>query len=352
MGNKTDSGDFIFKQQARTWLLTLNNPLEHEFSLQKIKEVLDKPFKKGYLQYWAYINEVSVKTNEKTGKKTPHCHILLYFPSKRSGGYIKKRFPTANLEICSGTVLNVLKYMKKDTSGEWYKKNPEKLAEKLSEDEANFKEFGVLPQGNKGRIKCDANALVMAIKKGMSDSELIDLDPTNYNRLLHIQRTRNAFLSEKYKNEYRHLDVTYIEGESRTGKTRYVMELTKYEAYTVSNYDNPFDSYSSQDVLFLDEFRSQITLSQILHWLDGYPKTLKARYNDKVACFTKVYIASNWKFEMQYKYEQANFPQDYNAFLKRINHKMTFNSDGSVIKYDNKNGVWIEDKNFILRKDF
>ena len=39
----------------------------------------------------------------------------------------------------------------------------------------------------------------------------------------------------------------------------------------------------------------------MLNLLDVYPPILPARYSDKVACFTKVYITSNLPLNRQYE---------------------------------------------------
>ena len=51
----------------------------------------------------------------------------------------------------------------------------------------------------------------------------------------------------------------------------------------------------------LEEFHSQIPISAMLNYLDIYPLTLPARYTDRTACYTKVYITSNISLEEQYR---------------------------------------------------
>ena len=79
------------------------------------------------------------------------------------------------------------------------------------------------------------------------------------------------------------------------------MEKYGYEnVFRVTDYHHPFDTYEGQDVIVFEEFNSSITIQDMLNYLDGYPVKLPARYTDKVASFTKVYITSNLQLTMQY----------------------------------------------------
>ena len=55
-----------------------------------------------------------------------------------------------------------------------------------------------------------------------------------------------------------------------------------------------FDGYSAQDVLVFEEFASQIPVEDMLSYLDIYPVYLPARYSDRVACYTQVYITTHF----------------------------------------------------------
>ena len=56
----------------------------------------------------------------------------------------------------------------------------------------------------------------------------------------------------------------------------------------------------------------------MLNYLDHHPTKLKARYQDRVACYTKVYIVSNWSFDALYKKEQKTDKNTYDAFKRRF----------------------------------
>lgn len=57
---------------------------------------------------------------------------------------------------------------------------------------------------------------------------------------------------------------------------------------------------------------------------------MPARYNNKLAMFTKVYIVSNIPLKDQYKETQLLEPQTYEAFLRRINAVYNFDKSKEI----------------------
>ena len=106
-----------------------------------------------------------------------------------------------------------------------------------------------------------------------------------------------------------------------------------HEICRITSYRNGkgvlFDNYVNNDVLVFEEFSSNIPIEEMLNYLDCYPLMLPARYSDKVACYTTVYITSNMPLKMQYIDIQRNKPETWKAFLRRINHVYEFLSDGT-----------------------
>ena len=163
-----------------------------------------------------------------------------------------------------------------------------------------------------------------------------------------IERARQIVREGKYKNTFRQLEVTYIFGKSGAGKTRGVMEQYGYDkVYRVTDYDkHPWDGYDGQDVVVFEEFRSSFKVQDMLNYLDGYPLQLPCRYNNKTACFTKVYIITNIKLEDQYKAVQTEYPETWEAFLRRV-HKVKAYSESGVSEYSKDQYMnrhkWVEE---------
>ena len=118
--------------------------------------------------------------------------------------------------------------------------------------------------------------------------------------------------------------------------------------YAVDNYNRPFDGYAGESVILLDEFTGAgISLTELNQLLDGYPRRLRARYQDKQACFERVFIVSNLDLRRQYAVEQYQHPAIWAAFLRRIHKVIRFMPDGSRREYDTQDylygaGNWSE----------
>ena len=167
------------------------------------------------------------------------------------------------------------------------------------------------------------------IEEGATNLELVETKPTSYARNMHFfHHYRQLLIEEKYSTTRReNLKVTYICGSPGVGKTRYIMD--KYgdgNVYRITDYDKnmAFDNYNNEDIVVFEEFRSQVRIDIMLSWLDIYPLKLKARYQNKQACYTKVYITTNWKLSEQYKKVQESHPLTWQAFLRRIHEYYNF----------------------------
>lgn len=71
-----------------------------------------------------------------------------------------------------------------------------------------------------------------------------------------------------------------------------------------------------------------------MNYLDGYPLKLEARYSDKTACYTKLYIISNISLEEQYPNIRDEQREVWKAFLRRIKRVIYFKDSHNIIHYD------------------
>ncbi len=253
---------------SRKFLLTINNPVEHGYTHEKIKNIL------GLFPgctYWCMADEIGEE-------KTLHTHLFMFCKTTVMFSTVQKRFYGAHIDKCLGTVKENRDYVSK--SGKWVdnKKHETSI-------DGTFEEWGTLPDEQSARQKQSEQVFQM-IKNGASNLEIIEKYPSMMNHIQHIESTRQTILEENYKKVWRNLEVHYIWGETGAGKTRYVMEKYDYDVFRITNYDHPFDDYKSQDVILFDEFRSSLKIDDMLKYLDGYPVLLPCRYSDKVACYT------------------------------------------------------------------
>lgn len=305
------------KPSSRKFQLTINNPLDHGFGHDRIKSILST-FPGSV--YWCMCDEVGEQG-------TPHTHVYVVFKNSVMFETLHKKFYGAHIEPANGSNKENRDYIRKD--GKWLDnaKHETNLAD-------TFEEWGELPSDRTKREK-QSEQIMELVQAGKDNAEILAEIPGAYNKLNYIEQARQTLLEAEFRNAWRDLDVTYIWGETGSGKTRSVMEAYGYSnVYRVTDYNHPFDSYKGQDVILFDEFRSSLTLADMLKYLDGYPIELPCRYANKVACFTKVFLISNIPLEKQYHHVQIDEPESWNAFRRRIHHVLRMDKNFEYLEDD------------------
>ena len=305
--------------QARKWALVINNPLEAGLDHAAIREIL----RRFAPSYFCMADEIAT-----TG--TYHTHIFLFSPSPMRFSTVKNRFSTAHIEKAYGSAKANRAYILKE--GHWA--DTDKAETSVS---GTFEEWGDLP-AEKEEEAPEMFKLIQDLRAGKSVMEIIEDNPKLAFRIREIETLRQAILEEKYSAENRALEVTYLYGASGTGKTRGIFEMHDRKSICrITDYGSRngvrFDAYHCQDVLVLEEFHSQIPISAMLNYLDIYPLTLPARYTDRIACYTKVYITSNIPIEEQYRDIQRYQMETWRAFLRRVQNVIEYLPDGSTVQH-------------------
>lgn len=305
------------KTRNRKWLLTINNPKESNYLHENIKAILSGIKNLGY---WCMCDEIG-------RKGTYHTHLFIYRNNALRFSQIKKAFPTAHIDYCRGTCQENRDYIRKE--GKY--KDTDKEDTNLKD---TFEEYGVVPDEQQGR-RNDLHGLYGMIKDGMSDFEILEEDANYMTKLDTISKVRETLRYEQFSKCLREVTVEYWYGKSGTGKTSGV--LNKYgfgNVYVVDDYKHPWDNYRGEDVVLFDEFDAFCyNINQILRWLDRYPVALPCRYNNKQACYTKVYFTSNRPLEEQYFHLRRENPETFNALLRRFTCFKVFDENGYLKEY-------------------
>lgn len=305
------------QSQSRKWLLTINNPIEKEYTHENLKRILGSF---SSVLYWCMSDE--------TGESgTFHTHIYIVFSTPRRFSRMKNMFDGAHFDVAHGTSQENRDYVFKE--GKWL---TDPKGETNHRD--SHEEWGELPNERPGK-RTDIDELYMMIKDGKTNYEILEENPKYMMHIEKIDKARKTYLEEQYKNVWRDVDVTYIWGATGAGKTRGVKEEYGYaNVYTVTDYSHPFDGYKGQDVILFEEYRSNIRIGDMLQYLDGYPIELPCRYANKVACFTKVFFCTNIDIRNQYRDIQTDYPETWNAFLRRIHRVKTYVDKSEYIIMD------------------
>lgn len=309
--------------QSYRYILEINNPLKVGFTHDKIKELASLKFKT--FEYLAMADEIGEQG-------TPHTHVLLCFTSGVRFSTVKKRFPTAHIDAVKGSIQENLDYIRKE--GKWADTTKAKTSVP-----GTFEELGTRPPDNRGKNALLRDLYRMVVEEGLTNFEIINRNSDYVPYMDTMNRLRTSYLQEKYKGVERPVEVTYVQGKTATGKSYDILHEHGYEqVYRVTDYQHPFDHYEMQDVLVFEEFRTSsastsVPIGEILQYLDVYPLTLKARYANKYACYTKVYIVSNVPLEQQYLESQKHDKESWKAFLRRVKRVKEYTSLGVYTEY-------------------
>ena len=300
------------RKQARKWNLTINNPATYGWTHEKLNSTLQNI---ASIAYYCMSDEIGEEG-------TYHTHIYFVTKNPKPFTTVKNFFPEAHIESANGLSSENKDYVFKE--GKWL--NSAKGETNLRD---THEEWGELPIERQG-TRTDMLELYEMIKDGCSNVEIMEQNPKYLMHLDKIERARQNYRESLYSDKWRDIETTYIFGTTGAGKTRSVMETYGYNnVYRVCDYSHPFDSYKGQDVILFEEFRSSLPISEMLMVLDGYPVELRARYMNRVACFTKIFFCSNIDLRDQYPNVQQDEKETWLAFLRRIDNVKVFNNGTS-----------------------
>jgi len=258
---------------------------------------------------------------EKGESGTPHIQAFIIYKNSKRFKNVKQDFPTAHIITPNGSNIENRDYCTKKDG---------RLAEPVE-----IGEFAEM------RSRNDIVEFLELVKLGASNVMLKNLFPTLYAQYKPdaIEKFRQDELKEQYGQKFRDIQVTFIYGNTRLGKTTYVYD--KYplkDICRVNNYERgTFEDYQNQKILVLDEFTGKIDIAFMNNLLDKFPVNLPARFANRTACFDEVYIISNLPLDSLYTFERASTPEVHNAFKARIKNIIHFTALG-VWHYERKDG--------------
>lgn len=317
--------------QSKKWNLTINNPDDHGITAEGLKDILhNMP-----LIYTCFRKEIST-----TG--TPHFHVYILTKSAMRFSTLKRRFDVAHIEKAQGTSQENRDYIRKE--GKWADTDK---AETSVPD--SFWEYGDMP--SPAEEKSPDKAIIIAlIRAGYTDVEILDINPGFAFKLKDMALLRQTLMSDKYHEECRKVTVIYMYGPNAEAMTNYI--YSQYVARDICRIISfkgksiTFDSYTAEDVLLLERFRSDIPLRDVLNYCSGYPTMLPARYADRAACYTRLYITSDLAPDLQYtsgEYSVARVKE----FFNRIDEVIEFMEDGTMIVRKSKEAAGKKGENDI-----
>lgn len=112
-----------------------------------------------------------------------------------------------------------------------------------------------------------------------------------------LEKLQSLYLEIQGKKIRDSLICYLIVGETNIGKTHHVFTLHKpEEIYTLTIERDMawFDGYTGEPVLLIDDYDGQLPISMILRILDKYPMRVPTKGGSSYACWTTVYLTSNY----------------------------------------------------------
>jgi Putative viral replication protein. len=314
----------VAQLKGRKWQITINNIDEIGIDFDNLKNIIKKRWPA--VEYFCYCEEVG----KETGKR--HWHIFIKHANGINGSSILKVFPGAHLEYCVGTCKKNRDYIYKEGSYEGSEKED-------TRQEGMQYEFGECPEESQGQ-RNDLIELRELIKTGKSNAEIYSINAQYLKYANSIDKIRLDILSDKNGNEWRDIEVTYIEGATGTGKTRGIVESYGYRnIWRIVKDDYSWNGYVDQDVAVFEEFRNTFAFTDMLNFLDGHPVQGRAMHGFRQLGYKNVFMCSNWRLDEQYKNIQEEHPRDWQAFLRRINKVIIREKAGDKVFYQKNRGT-------------
>lgn len=213
-------------------MLTINNPTDED---RAAIQVNDK------LRYFCY-------QLEQGEEGTVHVQAFLYYHNARTGKTLKKEFPRAHIENVM-QIPEAIAYCKKEETrveGPW--------------------EGGEPPEQGK---RTDLQDVAHAIKVEKKTPEQIAEEfPVLW---IKYARGIQSLFDNLYKDRTEAPHVTWLWGESRTGKTHYVESRHPRSELYVKDHTQWWPRYRQQPAIIIDDFEGQWPFRDFLRFLDYLP---------------------------------------------------------------------------------
>lgn len=209
-----------------------------------------------------------------------HVHVYVRFNTRKRMNTVKNVFirQDAHCEIAKGNEQQCTDYCEKEESrveagARWH---PE-----------NFK-----PDEGKQGKRSDLEAIAAKCQANVPMVQIAQEHPADFIRYHHGIQVLHALVTPKPPLQ-REVTVRILWGPTGTGKTHRVM--TAYpDVYCVKPGRDPWGAYRQEDAVFFDEFDyTKWSIQEMNRLLDKWRILLDARYQDRYAAWTRVFICSN-----------------------------------------------------------
>lgn len=303
--------------RVRCWVGTWNNPkMTDEEFLEHLKMLEEKEI----LQYAIFQRE----KGEENG--TIHFQFFVTFKNKQYFSKLKNEFLPYGCHFAP------------------MRSNATRCRQYCSKVETRVSGPYEIGEFQEERQRTDLLEAIKLIDDGMPFELVAQAYPTQ--SVMYEQKLKSRILNNfeaKYKSYARNIEITYIYGPPRTGKTTYVNSQVGFDfnkIFVVENYgEYMFTGYENQSVILFDEFIGQVKpIAKMNKLLEPFPKRLNVKGGVVQAAFDKVFIVSNYPLKDVYKDCKDEQYESYKAFCERIHKIIRFDKDGS--QHLERDSIW------------
>lgn len=307
-------------KQGRKWLITINNPKERGIKAEEIPKKLDGRA----IPYYCFCEEVA-----QSG--TPHIHLFIYAKSPMRFTTLQNLFPGAHIDPAMGSCQENRAYLRKE--GKWAES--EKAETSV---EGSFHEYGEMPMERERKASANEE-IVELIKDGASVTEIIERYPQKAMQVKSIKAIKAEYTAEKNKGEKRDVKTTIITAPKTFDAIGLIFSRHSFaDVCRITNYGKSkgisFDTYSEQTVLVFDNFDEQIPLEDLIIYLDDYPVTLPARYEDRTAAYEEVYIITEKDLSQLYRSVSLRNSGLVERFISLVDKAIIVDRDGEITEVE------------------
>ena len=246
------------------WCWTLNNPGDWRPSLETLPQI-----------------EYAIYQLEQGAAGTQHLQGYLRLRTRRQGNSVKLMLghPSIHLEVARGSEEHNRDYCSKDDT---------RVGNRSTVVEYGTYDAKAGKQGNRTDLELATEALDQNVP-------MQDVARAHASTFVKYHRGLSAYalLIQPEIPRQRDVRVSWIWGPTGTGKTHW-MQMYHDVVFMVSAGRDPWNSYSNQETICLDEFNdSEWPVTTLNKIVDKWPFELDRRYENRCAAWTHVIICSN-----------------------------------------------------------
>lgn len=264
---------------SKSWFITFNHPEEHGYTgtyeeiLLKMKNefIGDSETRSGA---WAYCISAS---------GLHHVHMVLEDVKNMRFSAIKKIYGTAHIEETKGNRKQAEDYIQKRGV----------FAEKGETVEFIVRHGEI--KGRQGQRR-SLEDIYKRLETGETPQDILLESPKEY---IHADVIKKMYYDIRSANTpiIRPMRVFWHTGKSGSGKSYSRIKLAELHGedniyYLTAFNSGAFDNYNGQPILWIEDFRGEFKLQELLRMLDVYKAEVPSRYNNAKALWTEVHITS------------------------------------------------------------